>query len=90
MRARHYRVELSPECSLDELTASLLATGWRDESVLEGLSTLVNSSGHRVLIVKKTRRVQIRVSYSVVESERRWAAESVYVEFSRILEGSKS
>lgn len=69
-----WRLELPPPLDATHLATRLLGAGWTERSRFPALHDLEGPEGHRVVIVPRTGRVQLRVSYLVPPEQRATAA----------------
>ncbi|MCA9554898.1 MAG: hypothetical protein KC933_33010 [Myxococcales bacterium] len=69
-----WRLELPAGDDATQLADRLAASGWRDRSLLPILRDLEGPDGHRVVIVPRTGRVQLRICYVVPPDARAGAA----------------
>ncbi|MCU0654918.1 MAG: hypothetical protein MUF64_06400 [Polyangiaceae bacterium] len=84
VRGMNWRFDLPPaaiEAALDALPSA----GFLPCPSPEALPSFQSPEGHRVLLVRRTGRAQIRVSYTVPEGQRRLAAEAVFTAVVRAL-----
>jgi hypothetical protein len=83
VRNMNWRSDVEP-AQVDPLIVSLTKGGrYRKLNSMPFLVTLEGPDQTRVLLVPRTGRVQIRVSYEVAEEERRFKAEAVYADIVR-------
>lgn len=83
VRNMNWRSDVEPT-QVDPLIASLLKGGrYRKVDSMPFLITLEGPDQTRILLVPRTGRVQIRVSYEVAEDQRRFKAEAVYTDLVR-------
>ncbi|HEX2731929.1 MAG TPA: hypothetical protein VHM70_09995 [Polyangiaceae bacterium] len=75
--------ELNWECELErrelsnQLVAALLPLGYRASNDSGFVVELVHTNEHRVVVVPRTGRVQLRLAYTTPQPERRGAAEQL-------------
>lgn len=92
IRGLVFAVEPSTPAFAARVVDALERLGWRPAGPALGeLRTFVGEAdGTTVLCVPSTGRVQLRVAYTVPETERRWAAERTFVELVRAVRGDPS
>lgn len=85
----NWRCDLPPTMSGDALFERLSKLeGYRVEGPGPLLYVVRGPDQHQILIVPRTGRVQIRVSYDVPKLERRLAAEKVFATLVRLIHAS--
>lgn len=67
-----------PPGAVDRLLAALLAAGFVRQPGPDALPALLSPDHHRVLVVRRTGRVQLRIDYVIPPHERRHAAEALF------------
>jgi hypothetical protein len=84
VRGMNWRFDLPP-AAVEATLNALPSAGFLPCPSPDTLPSFESPEGHRVLLVRRTGRAQIRVSYTVPESERRLAAEAVFTAILRAL-----
>lgn len=79
IRSLAWRVDFGASVPLDALIEELRSRGLSVAPAIKGLRRMVTPEGHEVVFVERSGRVQIRVHYTVLEEERRFTAERLYV-----------
>lgn len=87
MKHLAFRMDLVSPSASATLRAIALELGFVESRPIAGLSKLVCAEGHEILLVERTGRAQLRVSYMVPHERRRAVAEDVYCRIARILVG---
>jgi hypothetical protein len=84
MEKLQWRTELPPEIPLEVITKGLCERGFSDQSNFEWVWEFQNEAEHRVIIVPKTRRVQLRVHYLTPHDKRQTAAWQITMQLNDI------
>ncbi len=85
-----WRIEVGDRDQTAQLSQRLTTLGWANASAFAQLLDLESPDGHRLIIVPRTGRVQLRVSYLVPRDERKQAALRIYDELMAIAAQSRS
>lgn len=79
LRRLSWRVRRVDRAAIDtvRLADSLVALGLEDSSRIAGLRVVRDASGHELLLVHSTGRIQVRIHYSVPPPDRRAVARAL-------------
>jgi len=83
MKHLAFRMDLVSPALGELLRTIAFELGFTETRPIEGLSKLVSPEGHEILLVERTGRAQLRVSYLVPHERRRHTAEDVYCRIAR-------
>lgn len=78
IRSLAWRCDLPVQIGWERLKEELLRSELKESPTVRGLIRLLNQGGDELVLVPASGRVQLRVHYTVPESERRFAAERLF------------
>lgn len=78
IRSLAWRCDLPVQIGWERLKEELLRSELKEAPTVRGLIRLLNQGGDELVLVPASGRVQLRVHYTVPESERRFAAERLF------------
>lgn len=79
MEGFQWHWEVPTSISVEDLVLGLRESGFRDESQFDWVWELINQDEHKIVIVPKTRRLQIRINYMVPKPKREITAWKIAV-----------
>jgi len=88
-RSLNWRCDLPTGSDCDVIVAALVKRGFEAVRPSGVLRLLRDATGHEVVLVPATGRVQIRVHYLTPEEERRFTAERIFCWLVRIVLGDR-
>lgn len=83
MKHLAFRMDLRSPSLAEVFRTIALELGFVEEVPIPGLSKLCSPEGHEILLVARTGRAQLRVSYMTPHERRRHVAEDVYCRIAR-------